>query len=368
MTNNRDIGMGVVEATTAYEGWMRRCTPIVEAHLRHKHDEMRADLFCFLRGTFYRWAQLLPHVCPELRHAPSVLAVGDLHVNSFGTWRDAEGRMCWGVDDFDEAHPLPFANDLVRLAASARIVTETEQIQIKFKDACDAILDGYRQSLQDGGRPIVLCERETNLAQLGIDVIPPAADFWEKLQALPATRQCPPADVTRIIERALPAAGMAYKLARREAGVGSLGQQRFVAIADWNGGLIAREVKAMMPSACVWIEHHAGTRQSFYKRAIDGAVRSSDPYQFISGRWLVRRLSPEANPIEMANLPKKRDEETLLRAMGREVANVHLGSRRRVRAVRLDLQRRKASWLRDAAKGMAEATHQDWKAFRKSGR
>jgi hypothetical protein len=174
--------------------------------------------------------------------------------------------------------------------------------------------------------------------------------------------------VTTIIERALPDVGMTYKVARRQAGVGSLGQQRFVAIADWHGGLVAREVKAMMPSACVWVDNHAGSRQSFYKRAMDGAVRSPDPYQFISGRWLVRRLSPEANPIDMADLPKKRDEETLLRAMGREVANVHLGSRPRIGAVVHDLQRRTGNWLRTAAKDMAEATRQDWKTFRKSGR
>ena len=161
---------------------------------------------------------------------------------------------------------------------------------------------------------------------------------------------------------------MTYKVARRQAGVGSLGQQRFVAIADWHGGLVAREVKAMMPSACVWVDNHAGSRQSFYKRAMDGAVRSPDPYQSISGRWLVRRLSPEANPIDMADLPKKRDEETLLRAMGREVANVHLGSRPRIGAVVHDLQRRTGNWLRTAAKDMAEATRQDWKTFRKSGR
>lgn len=329
---------------------------------------MREDVFCFFRGTFYRWAQLWPNVCSDLRGAPKRLAVGDLHVNSFGTWRDAEGRMCWGVDDFDEAHPMPYASDLVRLAASAKIVIETEQIVVKFKDASDAILEGYRQTLREGGRPIVLCERETNLAQLGMDVIPSPAEFWQKLQALPACRQSPPGDVTTIIKRALPDVGMTYKVARRQAGVGSLGQQRFVAIADWNGGLVAREVKAMMPSACVWIENHAGSRQSFYKRAIDGAVRSPDPYQFISGRWLVRRLSPEANPIEMANLPEKRDEETLLRAMGREVANVHLGSRRRIRAVLQDLQRRKGNWLRRAAKDMSEVTRQDWKTFRTSGR
>jgi len=36
-----------------------------------------------------------------------VLAVGDLHVENFGTWRDAEGRLIWGVNDFDEAWRLP---------------------------------------------------------------------------------------------------------------------------------------------------------------------------------------------------------------------------------------------------------------------
>jgi uncharacterized protein DUF2252 len=37
----------------------------------------------------------------EVARAPQVLAVGDLHVGCFGTWRDREGRLCWGIDDFD---------------------------------------------------------------------------------------------------------------------------------------------------------------------------------------------------------------------------------------------------------------------------
>ena len=44
--------------------------------------------------------------------------VGDLHVENFGTWRDVEGRLVWGVNDFDEAYALPYTNDLVRLVAS----------------------------------------------------------------------------------------------------------------------------------------------------------------------------------------------------------------------------------------------------------
>jgi uncharacterized protein (DUF2252 family) len=114
--------MNIHKATQSYENWMRSCTAVIEAHLRLKHKQMRESPFLFFRGTFYRWAQLWPNVCASLRDAPKVLAVGDLHVGSFGTWRDTEGRLSWGVDDFDESYPLPYTNDLVRLAASVRIV------------------------------------------------------------------------------------------------------------------------------------------------------------------------------------------------------------------------------------------------------
>ena len=50
-----------------------------------------------------------------------MLAVGDMHVENFGTWRDAEGRLVWGVNDFDEAAKMPYTIDLVRLAASAML-------------------------------------------------------------------------------------------------------------------------------------------------------------------------------------------------------------------------------------------------------
>jgi hypothetical protein len=360
--------MDIVETTRGYETWMGKSTPIVQAQLRDKHEQMRSDLFAFCRATFYHWVHQWPQVCDDLQRVPRVLAVGDLHVDSFGTWRDIEGRLCWGVDDFDEAYPLPYANDLVRLATSAKIVIDAEQLVMKFKDACDAILEGYRQTLREGGCPIVLGEREVTLERLGIDAIEAPDDFWPKLQALPAARQPLRPDVRRALARSLPDARLAYKVVRREAGIGSLGQQRFVAIASWQGGLIAREAKAMVPSACVWLNRRVRHGQSLYQRAMDGAVRSRDPFQSIVGAWLVRRLSPDANPIEIADLPRKRDEETLLHAMGTEAANVHLGSARQVGRIRADLQRRKANWLRVAAKAMADATRHEWKTFRKAGR
>jgi hypothetical protein len=96
------------------------------------------------------------------------------------------------------------------------------------------------------------------------------------------------------------------------------------------------------------------------------AVRSHDPFQKIMGTWLIRRLSPESNPIEIADLPEERDEETLLYAMGSEAANVHLGSKRQVANILRDLRRRKSNWLRSAARGMAKAMEGDWKKYRDS--
>jgi hypothetical protein len=358
--------MNVREATRSYEDWMRRCTTVVESDLRSKHEQMREDSFLFFRGTFYRWVQIWPEICPELTRAPEVLACGDLHVGSFGTWRDAEGRLCWGVDDFDESYPLPYTSDLVRLATSVKIVNDSKDLTIGLKASCDAILDGYQQTLKHGGCPITLAEHEHNLEKLGIDAIDPPPDFWQKLRALPVVRGNLPRDLKVTLEKTLPDPKPDYKVVRREAGLGSRGQQRFVAIAEWNGGCIAREAKAMLPSSCVWLTGGNRRSQSYYRQAITAAVRSADPFQKIEGAWLIRRLSPDSNPIEIKDLPKKRDEEALLHAMGREAANVHLGSKRVVSKILQDLRRRKADWLRSAAKEMAKATERDWKKYAKS--
>jgi uncharacterized protein (DUF2252 family) len=97
----------IEDATRAYEAWMGRYTRIVRADLALKHEHMRSDPFHFLRTTFYRWQQCWPSICQTAIHAPVVLAVADLHIENFGTWRDQEGRLIWGVNDFDEACPLP---------------------------------------------------------------------------------------------------------------------------------------------------------------------------------------------------------------------------------------------------------------------
>jgi hypothetical protein len=358
--------LNIQSATASYEGWMRSCTEVVSSDLRSKHEQMKESPFQFLRGTFYRWAQLWPSICAELHDAPKVLAVGDLHVNSFGTWRDAEGRLCWGVDDFDESYPLAYTNDIVRLAASLKIVIDAGSLSIRLKDGCDAILDGYLQSMREGGCPIVLAEREQKLDKLGTDSFKPPSGFWGKLNRLPTVRHPLASDLKHALQKTLPDPKMDYKVVRRQAGLGSLGQKRFVAIARWQGGFIAREAKSMLPSACSWLNDRIGHRQSHYEEAISSAIRSPDPFQVIEGSWLIRRLSPDSNPIDIQDLPKHRDEHMLLHAMGSETANVHLGTKGQATKILNDLQKRKSAWLRNAAARMARFVEKEWKHNRKS--
>ncbi len=79
---------------------------------------MRKDAFRFLRATYFRWASEIEALLPDLAHAPAVLAVSDAHVQNFGIWHDLEGRLVWGINDFDDAAVIPYTVDLVRLATS----------------------------------------------------------------------------------------------------------------------------------------------------------------------------------------------------------------------------------------------------------
>ncbi|HJU32768.1 MAG TPA: DUF2252 family protein [Hyphomicrobiaceae bacterium] len=82
---------------------------LVEADLRHRHDRLARTPFSFLRGTYWRGAETIFEVCPDLKAAPVVLAVDDIHLENFGTWRDVEGRLVWGVGRERQHLPAPHA-------------------------------------------------------------------------------------------------------------------------------------------------------------------------------------------------------------------------------------------------------------------
>jgi len=117
--------MNFIDATKSYETWLGREVRLLPEDLKRKHELMAESPFPFLRATYYRWVQLWEESAAGLAKTPLVLAVGDLHIENFGTWRDADGRLVWGVNDFDETAELPLALDLARLAVSVFLATRT---------------------------------------------------------------------------------------------------------------------------------------------------------------------------------------------------------------------------------------------------
>ena len=356
--------MNVVKATRHFEEWLAHRTDLVRKDLRAKHRNMKTAVFPFLRATYYRWAQIWPKVCPDLAKAPQVLAVGDLHVENFGTWRDIEGRLIWGVNDFDEAHPMSYANDLVRLAVSAHLASEAGRLPLNHKDICDSILEGYRDSLRQQGEAFVLGENHRWLRLIAESELRDPVRFWAKIDALPTEKEPVPASAVEAIEHLMPARDIPYRIAHRIAGLGSLGHARYVAIADWNGGRIAREAKALLPSACHWAADAKRPAEIMYQVIVDQSVRCPDPFVRLFGHWIVRRLSPHCSRVELAGLPAQREELKLLQAMGFETANVHLATRPARRVILRDLGRHKPDWLYSAARQMRKAVEHDWKEWK----
>ena len=185
--------MNVVKATRHFEDWLGHRTDLVKKDLHLKHANMKAAVFPFLRATYYRWAQIWPKVCPELAKGPHVLAVGDLHVENFGTWRDVEGRLIWGVNDFDEAHPMSYANDLVRLAVSAHLAAEgrTPAAQAERHLRCHSRGLSRRLARMED-LPFVLGENNDWLRQIAESELRDPVHFWAKMDALPTVKgRCP---------------------------------------------------------------------------------------------------------------------------------------------------------------------------------
>ena len=189
--------------------------------------------------------------------------------------------------------------------------------------------------------------------------------FWQKMDKLPDLKEGVPASAREAMESQLPEPLPDYRVVRRRAGVGSLGHQRFVAIADWCGGEVAREAKALVPSGYLWaIGENNGPIEILYQAILTRARRACDPFVQLRGQWIVRRLAPDCSRIELASLPTERDEARLLHAMGWETANIHLGSRDTVGAVRRDLERQPKDWLQQAAETMVQATRKDWEEWK----
>ena len=361
----------IFESTRAFEKWMRKRTDVSRRLLKNKHRKMGAGAFPFLRATFYRWVEQWPEVCRRLaeRDEDVLLAVGDLHVENFGVWRDSRKRLVWGVNDFDDACELPFTSDLVRLAVSVLLAAETAGVDVSASRVCALLLQGYRAGLRTEGEPILLSDgRHPALVKLTTGTQEDPKTFWKKKLDPIDNPTIDAAELPKGLEDMFrasfrPRADPAFREQKSPGGLGSLGRRRFTAVAKGKNGVRdAREAKALVPSALYWWagQDHMPSQTA---TLLQHAFRVPDPHFQVHDDWLVRQLAPDVAKIEM---PKNAGDKrlalapALLRLMGQETANIHLGSRSRDALEKLlNGLDHDELWFPTATERMAASTRKD---------
>jgi hypothetical protein len=256
----------------------------------------------------------------------------------------------------------------VRLTVSAFLAADSNPaFDIKRTAICQEILRGYRDGLKKGGAPYVLMEKHPLLRAMAMQDLRQPLPFWERLEArttlLPAKKI--PSSVRAAIRAISPEVDFEMRVVRTPKGLGSLGRQRFTAMGSWQGGMLAREAKAVAPSSLLWAEGRKPTRDNPYlDKTVRSAVRCQDPYYETRKGWLVRRLGPDCSRIDLAELSHHHDRALLLRCMGAETANIHLGGKKARRRILKDLDDLPDDWLLAAAEKMHSKCLDDWKKFR----
>jgi hypothetical protein len=365
----------IVESTEAFEAWMTRRTDLSGRLIEKKHAKMAEGAFPFLRATFYRWVEQWPKVCRRLaaRNEDVLLAVGDIHVENFGLWRDSRGHHVWGINDFDEACELPFTSDLVRLATSVALAAEQQKVETSPRRFCTWLLEGYRTGLEAEGEAFRV-QQHAVLRQLTKGTAEDPGTFWKKKLDAKALRR---ADLPRGLESMLrasfaPGSKLVFREQRNPGGLGSLGRRRYTALVKGTGeeSHDAREAKALVPSAQYWIgdQRHMPSQTA---TLLQHAIRIPDPHFQVHDKWLVRQLAPDVAKIELPTGNKDtrlKLAPDMLRFMGWETANIHIGSRspdelgRQLGEVDKALGKQ---WLAAAAEDMFAATQADYKQWRK---
>ena len=365
---------------------------------------MRESPFAFLRATchlFYARARrqsLLPAA-----HAGWIS--GDLHLENFGSFRGADGAACFDVNDFDEAALAPGTWDMLRLATSILVWARTRHrlagerralAKISLHAFADALVSG--QSRPATGttaagpvrRLLRQVERRTAQARLDLRTERRGANRMrclrlDPLHALPALR--PERDrVARGIERfaarlADPQAFRVLDIARRVAGLGSLGLPRWLVLVEGNGS----------PDGC-WLLDIKGARRSSAAEVVQvrqpdwpsDAARivevqrwlQAEPPALLStialGRtWFVlKALQPESDRLRLGHLDSEPAAiSEALQMMGRLAAYGLLRGAGRRRAATVpdwvDFAARSA-WrheLLHRARELAHLVHSDWELF-----
>jgi uncharacterized protein (DUF2252 family) len=374
--------------------------------LAMKLARMRANPFVFLRGTCHRFYERLPKD-GLFATAPAAWICGDAHLENFGTYKGDNRLAYFDVNDFDEAALAPVTWDLVRFLASVLLAGDTVRATASESLVlCTDFIDAYAAALGSGKACWVERDTARGLVRTLLDEIRERrrADFLDRRTVCKARRRAILCDgkhalevtvsqrahVTQLVDRfaktqADPSFFEVLDVARRIAGTGSLGVDRFIVLVRGKGspdGNYLLDLKQAMPSEPArwaapvqpaWATE-AERVVSIQQRMQAVAMAFLHPIAWNGSSYILRALQPTEDRIALGVAGVSHgDVKSALRDMGHVLASAHLRSGGRqgsaIADELMDFAAARGQWrdaLVEAAQACADDVVSEWKHYAKA--
>ena len=370
--------------------------------LAMKYRNMRSSAFVYLRATCHLFPGQLSGL-KTLAKAPAIWSCGDLHLENLGSYKGDNRLTYFDINDFDESALIPASWDIVRLLASVRLACAELQFKPeRVRELIDVLIAAYFQQLQHGSArwlerdtatgPVheLLAIVEQRKRKVFLDSRSVKTGKKRKLlidgkKALAASK-LQHTQVSEFMEKfaktqSAPDFFEVLDVARRIAGNGSLGVDRFVVLVRGKGdpdNNYLLDLKQAMPSAltaALTLTQPTWTSESERVVALTRRIQAV-PVAFLhavqmNGRdYVLRDLQPSADRVsfEAKGNDVRRLNELML-ALGQCTAWSHLrGSGRQNSAIadQLIAFGGTESWqkeLRKASAACADSINAEWKTF-----
>lgn len=368
--------------------------------LRRKFALLRADPYAFYRGTCHLFYETLPRHS-VLATAPPVLACGDLHLENFGVYKGDNRLAYFDLSDFDEATLAPFTLDLLRFVGSIHVAAHLRLSLRQAEALGELFIDCYRNWILDGkARWLERSTAEGMVRDLLGSVIGRTrlqllksrtvrTDRGRRLRlndrALPIGKH-QRAELKAFIERfgATQGEQRFYRFldaARRVAGKGSLGLERYVLLIEGKGsprGNYLLDLKGAVPSVLPAVQGAPSFRWPTQAQRVVTTQRVAQAISpallhavTIGGRpFVLKELQPMTDRLALERWDGRIERlESTVASMGAVTAWAHLRTCYRYGASTVeDLQRyvARAPWQR-ALPGLAarcsRLSLEQWSAY-----
>ncbi len=382
--------------------------------LRLKLQAMRRDPFIFFRGTAALFYATLS-MPPALLQAPRVFACGDLHLENFGSYKGDNRLVYFDLNDFDEACLAPLTFELVRFLAS--ILVASKELGISRKQALKLMtgfVDTYAATLLSAkprwverataiGPVKALLQRVKNHHRRDLIARRTIQKNGKTLLIIDGIHTLKASDADRARAKSIISAYASTQpvpshfepidIARRIAGNGSLGLERYVMLVKGDGSADGRylmDIKiavsstlaaALASTSSTNVDSTALITQPAWRSEAERMVAIQYMTQAIppallnavgAGKraYVVKELQPTADRINLQALSgKRRSLSEVIQTMAQVTAWAHLRGASRFGSDSIDTLSAfatKADW-QEATKTIAElaATQalQHWQAY-----